>query len=105
MSRKVYVEAEVEVLVPVKVKVEFAVNSDEDANHTTAIKRFLAGKTYSKADVTFGNLTVTGFGSTPISTGEDADLGEDLTEAVNEYLNGGDGFKSKLLDAKVIDSK
>lgn len=93
------VQATVKILVPVEVAVTFTLVGKEGAPGLYAIRQFLAGKEVDDTAVSFGGLTVTNIGTSPVSTGKTADLGVDLTEAVNENLNGGDGFKSELLTA------
>lgn len=51
MSRKVYVDAEVEVPVIAKVKVRLIVRADDDADVDRAVELWAKGKFYGKADV------------------------------------------------------
>lgn len=103
MSRKVYIEAEVRVLVPVTVKVKFLVRADEDANVERAITQFLKGKEYKKADVEFSDVKVLQIATEDAKDVPADNLGDVLNEAINENLNT-PALNGKLLEAKVIDS-
>lgn len=89
------VVAEVEVLVPVKVKVDFTILGSEEVNINFAIKQFLAGNVSRKVDVTFGNLHIIGVYKDSVNKGDDVDV--TLVEVINENFNG--IFKSRLISA------
>jgi len=50
-DRKVYLEGEATVMLPVRVKFFMTIRADYDANITKAVKRASQGKEYAKADV------------------------------------------------------
>jgi len=58
--KKVYVEAEVLVNVPVTAKVKFIINADEDADIGKAIAKLSQNKKYSKADIEIDEIDVVG---------------------------------------------
>jgi hypothetical protein len=90
---QVYLDAQVEVLLPVKVKMRFAVSSKDDFDPEQAIKKFLKGKDYRKTNVTFGKLEVVGIHNDNVSEGDE--IGFTVSEIINEGING--TFENKLL--------
>lgn len=95
MSRKVYIEGEATILVPVKVKFSCTVRADEDANIDKALKAASQQKRYSKADVEDLDvdeiIDVNGY--------EDPD---DFEAGVQETL---ENSAFTIISSKVIDSK
>lgn len=89
MSRKIYYEGEVVVLVPVQVKVSLTVRADEGADLADALKRFQGNADLEDVSVE-SIVNINGY--------EDTD---DLEAAVQESLDGG----FKILKMEVIDSK
>jgi len=93
-DRKVYLEGEATVMLPVRVKFSMIIRADYDASITKAVKLASQGKGYAKADV------------------EDLDVdeilevggydGSDLDAAVQEALDAGTFMVHKT---EVIDSK
>ena len=51
MSRKVYLEGEATVMLPVRVKFSMMLRADNDASINKAVKLASQGKRYAKADV------------------------------------------------------
>jgi len=99
--RKVYLDAEVEVPVTVKVKARLILRADDDANVDRAVRQWAKGKNYPKAEVEVNEqeiLAVDGIDRWDDYTA----VGDWLEEAVEKRLEAG---KVKLLDAVVTDSK
>lgn len=107
MSRKVYIEADVIVNVPVKVRIHRIVRADEDANLHSALKADLRKKTYSKADVEADpseeSEIIEVNGSEPPSD-DYTDPSDCLPDVVNELIEAG---KARLIagSVNIIDSK
>ena len=99
--RKVYIDAEVEVAVTVKVKARLIVRADEDADVDRAVRQWGKGKEYPKADVELNGQEIVAVDG--IDHWDDyTALGDWLEEAVENRLEAG---KVKLLDAEGTDSK
>ena len=99
--RKVYIDAEVEVPVTVKVKARLIVRADEDADVDRAVRQWAKGKQYAKADVELNGQEIVAVDG--IDYWDDyTTLGDWLEEAVENRLQAG---KARLLDAEVTDSK
>lgn len=99
--RKVYIEAEVEVPVMVRVKASLIVRADEGADVDKAVELWAKGKRYSKADVERHESEIVAVDG--IDHFDDYTTCEDwLTEAVEKKLDGGG---CKLVKSEVIDSK
>lgn len=95
MSRKVYIEGEATVNVPVKVKFSMTIRADEDASIAKALKLASQAKTYAKADIE------------DLSVDEILELNgydgvDELDTAVDDALQYG---KFTVLKSEVIDSK
>ena len=95
--RKLNIEVEALVLLPVKVKLDLLVRADDDANLDRIIKQFAQGKLRtSKADIEDISIEAVEF-----DDGVDAD--EPLEAHVNALLDG--GGKVKVLSSAVTDSR
>lgn len=99
--RKVYIEAEVEVPVVVRVKASLIVRADDGADVDKAVECWAKEKRYSKADVERHESEIVAVDG--IDHADDYTTTEDwLTEAVEKKLDGG-GFK--LVKSEVMDSR
>ena len=93
--RKVFVEIEASVLVPVKIKGTFVLIADDDARIATALKQLSRGRRPAQADLDdVTDVRVVKIGS---YVGSD-----DLESAVEEILIDG---KFELHSSTVLDSK
>ena len=106
--RKVYIEIEATVLVPVRVKGSIIVRADEDADIDKAVERWTKGKPYGKADIEedpgekFQILRIGDQDSAPPP--DDYETNDDLLHtAAGEALHQGKGVT--LHESHVIDSK
>lgn len=101
--KKINVEAEVVILMPIKVKVEMLIRADEDVNVNTAIKRYLNGRGYTKADVESADVThIIDIGGDSIHPDEDVD--DVLSQALNKHISEqGEGMT--LRSFRVTDSR
>jgi len=99
--RKVYIEAELEVPVMVRVKTSLIVRADDGADVDKAIELWAKGKSYSKADVERDESEIVAVDG--IDHADDYTTSEDwLAEAVEKKLDAG---RCKLVKSEVIDSK
>ena len=95
MSRLVNATAEVEILMPVRVKVNLLIRADEDAKIGTVIKKWSKRKTISDADIEDEIIQ-------NISSVDGNDIENEIVE--NIIANGGN-LKMKLIDYDVTDSR
>lgn len=107
MSRKVYFDAEVEILVPVRLKGEFMIRADEDddVNFHEIIKRWSQQRLHPRGEVEASGdqFTITKIGAETIAPGTGLD---DLGEAIEEQARAGlETVKFNMIFAKVVDSK
>jgi hypothetical protein len=99
--RKVYIEAEVEVPVMVRVQVSLIVRADDGADVDRAIELWAKGKRYGKADVERHESEIVAVDG--IDHADNYTTCEDwLTEAVEAKLDGGG---CKVVKSEVTDSK
>lgn len=99
--RKVYIEAEVEVPVTVRVKANLIVRADDGADVDKAVELWAKGKSYNKADVERHESEIVAVDN--IDHADDYTTSEDwLTEAVEKKLDGGG---CKVVRSEVTDSK
>ena len=95
MTRKIYIEAEVEIPIIVRCKAKLMFRADDNANIERALKRAAEGTTYDKADLELAEVE------------EILEVGhrheeEDWELALGDVLDHG-GFK--VLKSEVTDSK
>lgn len=94
--RKVYIEGEATVMVPVRVKFSMLVRADHDASIDKAVKLASKGERYAKADVeqldVDGIIDINGYGD-----------GDELDAGVQDALESGRPFT--IHSSKVIDSR
>lgn len=107
MSRKVYIEADVIVNVPVKVRIHRVVHADEDANIEKAVRDSLKGKTHGKADVyddAGEQSEIIEINGTEPPADDYEEPSDHLPYAVDELI---EANKGRLVEGsfKVIDSK
>jgi hypothetical protein len=105
MSRKVYVKARVKTLVPVVCEIGLVVRADEDAHIEKAIKSYLRGRQYDKADVEGDpgeGLEVTEINNVEPPADDYTEPSDHLPYAVEELIEAG---KATLLSLEVTDSK
>lgn len=99
--RKVYIEAELEVPITVRVKASLIVRADDGADVDRAIELWAKGKPYGKADVECHESEIVAVDG--IDHADDYTTTEDwLTEAVEAKLDGGG---CKVVKSEVTDSK
>lgn len=95
--RKLNIEVEAIVLLPVKVKLDLLVRADDDAKIATIIRQFAQGKRrLSKADVEDVSVEAVAFD-------DDLDADEPLEAHVSALLDG--ERKLKVLSSGVTDSR
>lgn len=99
--RKVSLEIEATVLIPVKVLLDVETRADEGANMEQAVRRYLRGQPYSKADVE--NIRVSSIRQVGYVSGND--LEELLETAVEDAIECKDFTLSKTSTWSVIDSR
>ncbi len=103
MSRKIYVKVRVKTLVPVVTEVDLIVRADSDANIEWAIKSYLKGKPYGKADVEdVGGHEVVEINGTEPPADDYSEASEHLPYAVDELV---EAHKGTLVSFVVEDSK
>jgi len=97
--RKVYIEGEATVMVPVRVKFSMLIRADHDASINKAVKLASQGKTYGKADVeqidVDSIIDINGYG-------DEENAADELDAAVQDALEQGTFTVHKT---EVIDSR
>jgi hypothetical protein len=101
MSRKVYIDAEVIVSIPVKVKVGLIVHADATAAVGKVVKQWAKGKRARDADVTVNEMEVLAVGKHD-QWDDYTDVRDWLSAEVQDRLDSG---HMQLLKAEVTDSK
>lgn len=93
--KKVYIEGDALVSVPVKVRFSMLLNADEDCNIEKAVQAFVRGRDYGKADCEELALV-------HISEVNEGPANVELTDVVDEMIRVG---QMKVQDWRVEDSK
>jgi hypothetical protein len=101
MSRKVYIDAEVIVSMPVKAKVSLIVHADDTAAVGKVVKQWAKGKRVSEAEVTVNEMEVLAVGKHN-QWDDYTDVSDWLAAELQDRLNDG---QMELLKAEVTDSK
>jgi hypothetical protein len=108
--RKVDLEVEATVLIPVKVLLDVTVRADDDANIEDALKRYSQGRKPTthrarKADVEEVSVVqVLQIGQEQLDDPSEVGLGYSISDALSEALEYG-GTKFELGKMKVCDSR
>jgi hypothetical protein len=100
--RKVYIEAEGTVLLPVKVRMSIILRADEDADIDKELAKVAKGKRSHKSDVEMCDINeIVVIGTTDVEMVEESvfDAVVDETQAIV------DSGSWSLISAKVVDSK
>lgn len=97
--RKVYIEGEATVMVPVRVKFSMMIRADADASIDKAVKLASKGERYAKADVEMLDvdsiIDINGYG-------DEENAADELDAAVQDALENGPFtvHKSEVIDSK-----